>query len=737
MADRWSAREVILFGTPPAEPHLAEGFYHESATPEGDRFSWSRQEAELSLSWPSAAPRAALLDLAPAPGLPAQSLDVRLNGTPVARISLGGQRQRYRVDLPAAFQRAGDNRLRFVFDAATAPSPASGGDRRRLAAAFFSLVVGDSGDPTLIDLLARDAPAPFSVSEDSGVPSLSQVGPSVARYAVRLPGAAELRFTPRVHPRALAAGSAVSFRVTLEAETGVERELWSRVLDLESARAARAEVRLSLPGSAGDVVRLGLHVGGAGGGRFAWGAWVAPRVLGNAGSGPLAPSGAEDHRRTAPLRAALANANVLLIVLDAARAEQFGAYGYGRATTPEIDRLAAEGLVFERAYTPAVYTLGAMSSVWTSQYPDRHHAEVSYADRLPADRLTLAEVLSARGIHTVGFVANPMAGAAFGFERGFLEYKEVFTWYPELGSRAEVFARIVPPWLAKHREGRFFAYLHVREPHFPYDPPPPFPSRFGPDSPLTVEQRRGRGWYQAINAEKARPTPDEVAHLVRLYDANLAYADQQVGILRRALEANGLWDRTVVIVTADHGEQLYEKGYISHSAQVYEQSTRVPLVLRIPGPEAPRGVRVRALVDLLDLAPTVLEVFGLADARAAREFQGRSLLPVALGAVGKPAVLSRTVWERPVYALRDDRYKLIYETRTGAQQLFDLQQDPGEAHDRQGERSLLAACYRQELQDWVARLSARTPVSAAGAGQLTREQCEHMRGLGYVVADCP
>jgi arylsulfatase A-like enzyme len=730
---------VVLFGTPPAEPHLAEGFYHESATPQGDRFSWARQEAELSLSWPVVAPRAALIDVAPPPGLSGQSADVSLNGAPLTRLVLGDQRQRYRLELPAAAQRVGDNRLRFVFGAATTPSEASGGERRRLAAAFYSLVVGDAGDDALLDLLARGAPAPFSVADEAGVPCLSQVGPSVVRYALRMPVGAELRFTPRAHPRALAAGGAVSFRVTVESEAGGEKELWGRVLDLASARAAGEEVRLKLPGSAGDVVRLGLHVGGAAAGRFAWGTWVAPRVMGKPEPDALRPPSPEPgvQRRVAELRASLGNANVLLIVLDAARAQQFGTYGYARATTPEIDRIAAEGVVFERAYTPAVYTLGAMSSVWTSQYPDRHHAEVSYADRLPADRLTLAEVLSARGIHTVGFVANPMAGTAFGFERGFLEYKEVFTWYPELGSRAEAFSRILPPWLAKHREGRFFAYLHFREPHFPYDPPAPFPTTFGPDAPLTVEQRRGRDWYQAINAEKLRPSPDQVAHLVRLYDGNLAYADRQVGVLRRALEGNGLWERTVVIVAADHGEQLYEKGYISHSAQVYEQSTRIPLVLRLPGTQAPRGIRVRALVDLLDLAPTVLEVFGLGDARTAREFQGGSLLAAALGGSGKPAVLSRTVWDRPVYALRDDRYKLVYETRTGAQRLFDLEADPGESRDRQAERPLLAALYRQELQDWVARLSTRASAPAVGAGQLTREQCEHMRGLGYVVADCP
>ena len=117
--------------------------------------------------------------------------------------------------------------------------------------------------------------------------------------------------------------------------------------------------------------------------------------------------------------------NVVLLILDAARAEQFGTYGYPRPPTPEIDRIAAEGVVFERAYTPAVYTLGALSSLWTSQYPDRHHSEVSYADPLPRDRLTLAEALSARGVRTAGFVANAVAGPIHGFDRGFGDIAEL------------------------------------------------------------------------------------------------------------------------------------------------------------------------------------------------------------------------------------------------------------------------------------------------------------------------
>jgi arylsulfatase A-like enzyme len=429
----------------------------------------------------------------------------------------------------------------------------------------------------------------------------------------------------------------------------------------------------------------------------------------------------------------------VLVVLDAAGAGHFGCYGYGRATTPEIDRIAADGVVFEQATTPAVYTLGAMSSLWTSQYPDRHHAEVSYADRLPKSRFTLAEALSLGGVHSAGFVANAVAGAAFGFERGFAEFHEVYRRFPDLGSRGEAMNRILPGWFAAQKARRFFAYVHFREPHFPYDPLPPFDTRFGPDAPLSREQRRDKAWYTDVNQGRVTPTPAQIEHLVRLYDGNLASVDRDVGLLRKALEESGLWDRTVLVITADHGEQLYEHGYISHSAQVNEESVHVPLIVRFPAGRGPRGVRVAGLVDLLDLGPTVLDLFGLSSTgRAAKEFQGRSLLSLVSGGAGKPTMLSRTVWERPVYAYGDGRLKLIYDTRTGVTRLFDLAKDPRESQPLESQEPLRTAFLRQSLLALVEQLerAPRGPAGSEAPASLTREQCENLKSLGYVAPGC-
>jgi arylsulfatase A-like enzyme len=289
-------------------------------------------------------------------------------------------------------------------------------------------------------------------------------------------------------------------------------------------------------------------------------------------------------------------------------------------------------------------------------------------------------------------------------------------------------------WLASHREQRFFVYAHFREPHFPFDPPPPFDTRFGPPGPIPKAARRDQSWLTELNQGRRRPAPDELAHLVRLYDGGLAFADQELGRLRRSLEASGLWEKTVVIVAADHGESLGEHGFIGHNVQLYEETIQIPLIVRLPG--GPRGVRLRGLVDLLDVAPTILDVFGArGEGGSDREFRGRSLLPMIAGAPGKPAVLSRTVWDRPIYALRDEAFKFVYDTRTGAEELYDLAADPREARSLAAADPLRAAYYRGELQHWISE-AARGRAAQAEQARLTREQCDNFRTLGYVVAGC-
>jgi len=193
-------------------------------------------------------------------------------------------------------------------------------------------------------------------------------------------------------------------------------------------------------------------------------------------------------------------------------------------------------------------------------------------------------------------------------------------------------------------------------------------------------------------------------------------------------------------VAADHGEGLLEHGFIGHNVQVFDESAHIPLVLHFPRGEFPRGTRVGGLVDLLDVAPTVADVFGVRDRGGAdREFQGRSLLPLVAGAGGKPLVVSRTVWDRPRYALRDGRFTYIYDSATGEERLFDTAADPSETSDVAPEQGLRAQWFRETLHLWMRGVFRPGGAAAEPPPIMSRDQCEDLKALGYVPADheCP
>jgi arylsulfatase len=644
---------------------------------------------------------------------------VWLNDTEVGRLAPQPGRHRYLIRLPVAAQRRRQNVLRLDFQATREEGRAGPAATARL----YALAVGRDSDPALHDLVTPDAPPPLSVSSEQGVPRLIQAAPGAIRYAIRVPHRGELRFLPMLHAAARTAGARVNLRVTLEETEGVETEIWRGAL--EPHAPAPAEVHLPLPVRPGAVVRLSLH---AAGDRHPWVVWSAPRILGDDDADPLAPRplDAADDARAGALRRGLAGSSVLFVILDAAGARHFGCYGYARATTPEIDHIAAEGVVFERAYTTAAYTRSAMASVWTSLYHDQHHAGQRYDAPLPEGAYTLARLLTAGGIRAAGFVANPSAGGAFGLDQGFSEFQGI---YGRSLPSAELLRRTATAWFEGRKAGgRFFAYLHFREPHSPYDPPPPFDTRFGPDGPLP-RTARGGGFLRDVNESRRTLSAEELDHLVRLYDGNLAYADNQLGELRRSLESMGLWDRMTVIVSADHGEAFGEHAFIGHNKQVYEETSRIPLIVRFPKGAGPAGARVSALVDLADVAPTVADAFGLLGQGESGRFGGRSLLAVASGAPGKSGTVARTAHEDGVYAVSDGRFKLVHVSGTGAEELYDLATDPAEKTSLADRQPILAAYFRQALHR---RQLVAVPATGSPARKPTPEELETLRALGYV-----
>ncbi len=402
-------------------------------------------------------------------------------------------------------------------------------------------------------------------------------------------------------------------------------------------------------------------------------------------------------------RAARGPANVLVITLDTLRADHVGSYGYAAAKTPVLDALAARGARFASATTTTPLTLSAHTSLFTGTWPTSHGVRDNTGFHVDDSVTTLAEVLKGRGYRTGGFVGAFVLDARWGIAQGFDRYFDEFDLGEDVGPGLDAIQRrgaevvdAASTWLREPATTPFFAWVHLYDPHSPYDAPPEFASAF----PAT---RDGA------------------------YDAEIAYTDAQVGRLLAMLEADGRLDNTIVVVMADHGEQLGEHREQSHGFFVYDAAVQVPLIIAGPG----IGARVVPdQVRIVDVMPTVLDLLGV---EVPSVVQGTSLRPALGGQRQELLAFSESWYPRFHYgwselrAVRDGRYKFILAPR---RELYDLTTDPKELTNLAGSESARADTLERALRALVAKNSAAGAVKGPQPVDAAAEQ--RLRALGYV-----
>ena len=401
------------------------------------------------------------------------------------------------------------------------------------------------------------------------------------------------------------------------------------------------------------------------------------------GCGREAAGGREEPAEAAAPR------NVIVIVVDALRADRVGTYGYERDTTPRIDRFAERSLVFTRAYSAASWTLPSVGSLMTSVYPSVHGLlrPPTSADQhtLPEEFLTLAESLRSHGFRTASITSQPWISKETGLTQGFDEIRTVA--HASAPDEARVLAEHLIGWLEGQGETRFFLYAHFMGPHSPYDVVSEFTGRFTagrPVPPMVAEFHRlyefeseARAYRMASDlAQENRLSEEEIRYLEDEYDEKLAFTDRWLGALFDSLERLGHLDDSLIVVTADHGESFFEHGTIFHGKHLHEELVRVPLLIRLPG-GASAPARVDEIVELIDLYPTIHEMLEIP---APAYVQGESLLPVFHGGPGDGVAFAECsgfkVITRDWSSLHDYGDQLHLPRQVQVREMYDLAADP-------------------------------------------------------------
>jgi choline-sulfatase len=420
--------------------------------------------------------------------------------------------------------------------------------------------------------------------------------------------------------------------------------------------------------------------------------------------------------------------HVLIYLIDTLRADKLRAYNPGtRVRTPGYSKHADGAALFMRGMTQENWTKPSVATLLTSLMPWEHHATSGEAV-LPASVEMLPETLRARGYFTGAFVANGYVSGKFGFEQGWHTWRN----YIREGRRtqARFVAADVLDWLDKRpQDDPFFLYVHTIDPHVPYIPPDDLLAEYDPDpyaGPINFV--RNRQVLEHIKVGKIKPNDRDRQRLEALYDGEITYHDLHFASILNGLAKRGLLDETLVVVTADHGEELFDHGSVGHGHSVWQELLHVPLSMHVPGLTA-GGVRVDEPVGLVDVVPTVLDALGLPPLEQA---SGRSLLPLI---EGRTETAPRATVAGFMHGWRTvvvGDLKLVHRTHATAQ-VYDLGADPNETRDLLAHRPLTGR-YLQGMLGLALRgdLGRPAPTHRAEETDIDPETEAQLRALGYV-----
>lgn len=415
--------------------------------------------------------------------------------------------------------------------------------------------------------------------------------------------------------------------------------------------------------------------------------------------------------------------NIILISIDTLRSDHLGCYGYERPTSPALDRLCEDSVVFTQSIAHAPSTLHSHASILTSLIPHHHAAAWQGKTRLAEECLTVAEVAKNAGAATAAFTGGGQMDRIFGLDQGFDLYEK---------PKTQTFEGIVDPaktWIEQHRAAEaeeggnpFFLFLHTYETHHPYEPPADLFELFDTGYEGELPDRISVDLIKAINKQEYELAEGDLEHIVNTYDAEIRSMDRTLGQFIDYLKEEGLYDNTMIVFTSDHGEEFGEHGKVGwHSHTLFDELLAVPLVVKYPNQKY-AGKRVGAQVRGIDVAPSIVAALGLSQPT---QFSGLDLAPLAEGTDTTSRVTTSRmdrVVGRDIDSVRTPEWKLFRE------QLFDLEADPQEQWDTSLNRPRVVERLREELATAVASRDRCLGPQVVPTGTTLDE----LKALGYL-----
>lgn len=431
------------------------------------------------------------------------------------------------------------------------------------------------------------------------------------------------------------------------------------------------------------------------------------------------------------------DSNIILVGIDTCRQDHMSCFGYELDTTPNLNAFAQDCVLFTNAISQSPWTLPSFASIFTSTYPTVHRARgKAEGDKFYPiiDSLKSGvEILSSSGFKTKAYINGPYLAPAFGLSKGFDDYDYAHGSNAKIRRSDETVNRALE-WIKENSEEQFFLFLHFFDPHLNYDPPKRSLQRLMKLAGFEYRGTLKSPFFQLkeVRNNELLLSEEDWKFIQFLYDAEISAVDESCGELFRFLKANGLYDKSIVVVLSDHGEEFLDHGGFEHGHTLYDELINIPLMIKMPS-SIRAGEIISHQVRLIDIMPTLLEIL---DMDIPESFQGESLLRlIKKGRANEiwPAFSEETHWGDELKAVRDRCYKFITNDSLDTFELYNLCSDPGEKKDLANMEKEKAREMRRRIIRWMrSNLGRVRKMKSEQSVDLDKKTRENLRSLGYI-----